>query len=59
MVMGAEIEYADDFADEDSCPDCDGEGGYHDCGDDTCCCADPWDEDGWIVCDHCGGTGVA
>jgi hypothetical protein len=35
------------------CPDCDGEGGYHDDGD----CYDDKDEEEWIECDTCDGTG--
>ena len=38
------------------CPDCDGEGGYHDegdCYDDE----DEWNEGEWIECDTCDGTG--
>jgi hypothetical protein len=47
----------DCFDSEDElCDACDGEGFYHDCGDDTCCCANP-DEDDIYACDECGGTG--
>lgn len=36
------------------CPDCQGYGFFpHDCGEDSCCCADPYDEECW----RCGGTG--
>lgn len=35
---------------------CGGEGDYHDCGEDTCCCAEP-DFDERIDCDECGGKG--
>ena len=38
------------------CPQCDGEGGYYDDGDyyeDE----DEWNEEEWIECDACGGTG--
>ncbi len=35
------------------CPDCDGEGGYYDDGD----CYDDEDEEEWIECDTCDGTG--
>lgn len=31
--------------DDDCCPDCLGEGFYHDCGEDTCCCAYPDEDD--------------
>ena len=37
------------------CDDCDGEGGYHDCGEDSCCCLDP-DEPN-ETCGRCHGTG--
>lgn len=54
-------EHIDDLDDDDlTCPSCGGEGGYHDCGEDVCCCADPGgdeDED-WFVCEACGGSGV-
>lgn len=36
--------------DDDCCPDC------HDCGEDTCCCLNP-DEDDLVTCDECGGRG--
>lgn len=57
-------EHADDYGgadgeDDDTCQRCGGEGGYHDCGEDTCCCADPGgpgDAD-WIDCEDCNGTG--
>ena len=44
---------------DDTCQRCGGEGGYHDCGEDTCCCSDCGydDEDTWVECDDCGGTG--
>jgi hypothetical protein len=37
------------------CEDCSGEGGYHDCGEDCCCCLDP--EEPNARCSHCRGTG--
>jgi hypothetical protein len=48
------------FDDDDTCDRCDGQGGYHDCGEDTCCCADPDDaySEDWIDCEDCDGTGV-
>jgi len=48
----------DDFPDdeEETCWACDGDGFYHDCGEDSCCCANP-DEDDIFMCDECGGTG--
>lgn len=44
---------------DDTCQTCGGEGGFHDCGDDTCCCADPGGpSDGdWWDCPDCGGVG--
>jgi hypothetical protein len=56
----SEADYYDDGPlGDDECPRCDGAGGYHDCGEDACCCADPEDEDSddWVVCDECGGSG--
>jgi hypothetical protein len=52
----------DDFEDDDdvwACWKCHGVGGFHDCGEATCCCLDPADEssDDWIVCDECDGWG--
>ena len=38
----------------ESCHACHGEGGYHDCGEDTCCCLDKSPN---IICDECDGTG--
>jgi hypothetical protein len=52
----------DELGDDlDTCQECDGAGGYHDCGEDSCCCADPGgDEDhDWFICAECNGTGVA
>lgn len=53
-----ELDYLDSV-DDDDCPDCFGEGGYHDCGEDTCCCLDPGgpDDPGWRTCHVCGGSG--
>lgn len=40
----------------EECPNCGGEGvDGHDCGEDCCCCADPFDN---VRCDICGGTGA-
>ena len=37
------------------CWQCDGDGcSYHDCGEDTCCCADPQPN---VKCDICAGQG--
>lgn len=58
----AHVNGGDELDDENvaTCPTCGGEGGFHDCGDDSCCCADPGgptDFD-WWDCSDCGGTGV-
>ena len=37
------------------CWQCQGEGGYHDCGEDTCCCLDK--EEVTVDCPECGGEG--
>lgn len=41
---------------EDICQRCNGDGGFHDCGEDTCCCdlSSPHDPD-WWPCPDCGG----
>lgn len=48
----------DDFDGEphDECPECYGEGLVHDCGEDTCCCADPTEQD-MVMCPECDGWG--
>lgn len=39
----------------EECERCDAEGVMgHDCGEDTCCCADPEDN---VTCDMCDGAG--
>jgi hypothetical protein len=38
------------------CEMCNGEGGYHDCGEDCCCCDDPKEPN--RLCKHCRGTGI-
>lgn len=50
---------ADDEPGEDreECWACNGEGYYHDCGEDTCCCADP-ESDDLVRCAECGGRGT-
>lgn len=46
--------------DDDTCPTCHGDGGYHDCGDDTCCCAADGDNDpDWVTCEDCSGSGLS
>lgn len=37
------------------CWDCGGEGGFHDCGEDSCCCLDPELNE---ECATCEGNGV-
>jgi hypothetical protein len=40
---------------QDVCEQCGGDGVYgHDCGEDTCCCLDPEENE---TCDLCGGHG--
>jgi hypothetical protein len=50
------VNFDDDMSDDGEyvdCWDCGGEGvTHHDCGEDTCCCANPEDN---VVCDTCGG----
>ena len=36
------------------CGQCEDGYSYHDCGEDTCCCADPQPN---VICDTCGGKG--
>lgn len=46
---------ANDFGDYVTCWQCGGEGtDGHDCGEDTCCCLNPYDN---VVCDVCEGKG--
>jgi hypothetical protein len=46
----------DDFDDDGTtCWACHGEGGYHDCGEDCCCCLDK--DEITETCEECGGTG--
>lgn len=52
----------DQFVDEDpddigaECWACHGEGGFHDCGEDCCCCLDK--DEITETCEECGGSGV-
>jgi hypothetical protein len=39
----------------ETCYRCHGEGGWHDCGEDTCCCLDPHVNE---ICKVCDGEGV-
>lgn len=47
-----------DSDEDDTCQRCGGEGGYHDCGEDTCCCEDPDGLEDWVTCEDCNGTGA-
>lgn len=38
----------------ETCWHCFGEGGFHDCGEDCCPCADPELN---VICEECNGTG--
>jgi hypothetical protein len=48
----------DEFADE-GCWRCHGEGGWHDCGEDSCCCGVNAElvNDDWVTCPECRGRG--
>jgi hypothetical protein len=37
------------------CPDCGGQGGWHDCGEDCCACLEPEDN---VSCSTCEGRGL-
>jgi hypothetical protein len=39
-----------------SCQRCLGDGGWHDCGDDSCPCLNP-ERDYWVECRECEGHG--
>ncbi len=39
----------------EDCWACHGEGGFHDCGEDCCCCLDK--DEITETCQECGGTG--
>lgn len=49
-----DLDYDDD---DDTCQACGGEGYDPDCGEDTCCCLEPWDDH--PDCPECGGSGHA
>jgi hypothetical protein len=59
MLMDVD-DAADDYGDEDDgCWRCHGYGGWHDCGEDSCCCganAELINED-WVWCPECRGKG--
>lgn len=51
--------YPYDEEDNEGCSRCHGEGGWHDCGEDSCCCgvnAELVNED-WVWCPECHGRG--
>lgn len=41
-------------AEVETCEHCEDGMSYHDCGEDCCCCADPWPN---VPCDMCNGRG--
>jgi hypothetical protein len=47
-ICGADMEW-------ETCWQCYGEGGFHDCGEDTCCCLDK--EEITEDCEECDGDG--
>lgn len=49
LVCGSDLEWVD-------CWQCFGEGGFHDCGEDCCCCLEP-ELDLNETCDECHGEG--
>lgn len=53
---GEHCEVCGSLLDFESCWECAGEGGYHDCGDDTCPCLHP-EDDYWWDCETCDGEG--
>ncbi len=48
--------WAFEDCEDDTCPECLGEGGWHDCGEDCCCCLDK--EEITETCQVCGGSGI-
>jgi hypothetical protein len=41
----------------EACPNCGGDGySGHDCGEDSCCCLDPYEDN--VPCDICKGDGT-
>jgi hypothetical protein len=55
---GSEHDDAEDDGDEDDgCWRCHGEGGFHDCGEDTCCCGSAAEliNADWVWCPECNG----
>lgn len=45
----------EDISTGESCWSCMGEGGFHDCGEDTCCCLRPKLN---VLCEVCKGEGI-
>jgi hypothetical protein len=43
------------YLEDVDCWQCQGEGGFHDCGEDTCCCLDK--EEITVDCEECDGEG--
>ena len=48
--------YPYDDEEPEPCHRCEGDGVYHDCGDDACCCADPETTE-LVICEACRGKG--
>ncbi len=46
-----------DLTDYGTCLVCGGTGGFHDCGEDSCCCEDP--DEITVTCRACNGSGEA
>ena len=53
--MSEDCEICGAMTEPESCDYCNGEGGFHDCGEDCCCCADP--EEITENCPECDGDG--
>lgn len=43
------------YMDRETCWQCGGEGGHHDCGEDCCCCLHPENN---VTCEECHGDGT-
>lgn len=47
-----------DFGDETGCAECDGDGWIiADCGEDSCCCLNPYEQHDWYPCRNCNPRG--
>ncbi len=55
-TAGAEPGYPYDEEDDEACWRCHGEGGFHDCGEDTCCCLDQ--DEITDICPECHGRNL-